>query len=67
MTSEGSLPLEECIVFLDVKTGGEDASSTFAKALSELGAMISPRLTPLVSHVVFKEGSQSTTKRLLVQ
>lgn len=58
-----SLPLESVSAYVEVRCGddgGLNYSKTVSKILESLGAIIQPKITPSVTHVVFKNGTQKT-------
>ncbi|KAM5531113.1 hypothetical protein V8D89_015227 [Ganoderma adspersum] len=55
--------LKDCRIFVDVRTeDGDDAGSLFVDMLRDLGAKILTRVGSRCTHVVFKNGLQSTLK-----
>ncbi|KAF8342841.1 uncharacterized protein EI90DRAFT_2902879 [Cantharellus anzutake] len=53
--------LKDCVIYVDVRTDdGSDAGQLFINMLKGLGARILTRLTPSITHVVFKSGSPTT-------
>ncbi|ESO03430.1 hypothetical protein HELRODRAFT_173726 [Helobdella robusta] len=54
--------LKGVTAYVDVHALKHNYSSTFATELIELGANVSKRMTPDVTHVVFKDGSRRTVK-----
>ncbi|PIL30977.1 hypothetical protein GSI_05670 [Ganoderma sinense ZZ0214-1] len=60
--------LKDCRIFVDVRTDeGDDAGSLFVDMLRDLGAKISTRVGSRCTHVVFKNGLQSTLKSYRMQ
>ncbi|KAF8320337.1 hypothetical protein DL93DRAFT_2034587, partial [Clavulina sp. PMI_390] len=56
--------LKDCVIYVDVKTDdGADAGELFVNMLKGLGARIISRLTPSITHIVFKSGSPTTLSK----
>ncbi|KAF9456944.1 hypothetical protein BDZ94DRAFT_1203581 [Collybia nuda] len=56
--------LQDCIIFVDVRTDdGDEAGSLFVEMLESVGARILTRVGQTCTHIVYKNGLVSTTTR----
>ncbi|KAJ8508880.1 hypothetical protein ONZ45_g8888 [Pleurotus djamor] len=56
--------LDDCIVFVDVRTDeGEDAGGLFLEMLQKLGARTLTRVGSTCTHIIYKNGLNSTVSR----
>ncbi|KAF8070783.1 hypothetical protein FPV67DRAFT_1412813 [Lyophyllum atratum] len=62
--SEVLKTLEDCVIFVDVRTDdGDEAGSLFVEMLEGVGARVLTRVGQTCTHIVFKNGLMSTLNR----
>ncbi|KAK7077429.1 hypothetical protein SK128_024123, partial [Halocaridina rubra] len=57
------LILQDIVAHVDVRISGDNCSEAVKAQLVALGAQVRDKLTPDVTHVVFREGNRNTYKR----
>lgn len=55
--------MKSVCVFVDVRSGGENRSSSIRNVIALLGAQVSDKLVRSTTHVIFKDGLLSTYKK----
>ncbi|KAJ7387603.1 BRCA1 associated RING domain 1 [Desmophyllum pertusum] len=57
--------LEGVVAFIEVRSNTENRFEGISKQMEMLGAMVVKKLTPEVTHVIFKDGKKTTRERAL--
>ena len=63
--SQSQTFLKDVVAYCQIRTGNDDRSRALHKPLLKLGAKVTERLGPGVTHVIYKDGTKSTRDRAL--